>query len=219
MNQAKIIDDSAERSKNSIPTQTTAKRFVGIRNSAQSYGLVAIALHWLVAFVVLGLFPLGLWMTSLTYYGDWYKLAPTIHKGIGIFLFLVMLARLIWRALNVTPSDESSIGEMQRRIAHAVHYILYLLLFALMISGYLISTADGRPIDVFGLFSVPAVISGRPNQEDIAGAAHWYLALALISLVGLHTLAALKHHFIDRDRTLKKMLGIPPHSTASEDLK
>ena len=207
---------TSEQSKETISAQTTMKRSMGIRNSAQSYGLVAIVLHWLVVFVVLGLFPLGLWMTGLTYYDDWYKRAPDIHKSIGILLFLVMVVRVVWRSLNVTPNDEPGIGKMQRRIAHAVHLILYLLLFSLMISGYLISTADGRSIDVFGLLSVPAIISDIPNLEDIAGAVHWYLALTLISLVGLHALAALKHHFIDRDRTLIKMLGIPPHKTNPE---
>ncbi len=181
---------------------------VGLRNTASGYGLVAIGLHWLVALVVIGLFTLGIWMTGLTYYDDWYRRAPDIHKSIGIILFFVMLARVVWRASNVAPGDEPGIGRLQRRLAHGVHRLLYVLLFAIMISGYFISTADGKPIQVFGLFSVPATVSDIPNQEDIAGEIHWYLALTLISLVGLHAAASLKHHFIDRDRTLKKMLGI-----------
>jgi cytochrome b561 len=148
-------------------------------------------------------------MTDLTYYDSWYNRAPAIHKGIGILLFFVMLIRLVWRSLNVIPNDDESIGKIQRHIAHSVHHILYLLLFVLMISGYLIVTADGHSVNVFGLFDVPAIISNISNMEDIAGTVHWYLALALISLAGLHTLAALKHHFIDHDQTLKKMLGIP----------
>jgi cytochrome b561 len=76
-----------------------------------------------------------------------------------------------------------------------------------MLSGYLISTADGRAIDVFNLFSVPALVSGFDNQEDIAGLVHQIIAYSLIALVVLHALAALKHHFIDRDRTLKRMLN------------
>ena len=191
-------------------TRATAalEQRVGLRNTATGYGVMAIALHWLVALVVIGMFTLGVWMTGLTYYDEWYKRAPDIHKSIGILLFFVMLARVVWRASNVVPDNEPGIGTLQRRLAHSVHWLLYLLLFALMISGYFISTADGKPIQVFGLFSVPATVSDIPNQEDIAGAVHWYLALTLISFVGLHAAAALKHHFIDRDRTLKKMLGI-----------
>ena len=184
---------------------------VGLRNTAAGYGLVAVALHWLVGFTVIGLFALGVWMTGLTYYDEWYRRGPDIHKSIGILLFLVLLARVVWRASNVRPDHEPGISVIQRRIADGVHLLLYLLLFAMVISGYLISTADGKPIHVFGLFSVPATIYDIPNQEDIAGEVHWYLALTLISLAGLHALAALKHHFIDRDRTLKKMLGIRSH--------
>jgi cytochrome b561 len=85
---------------------------------------------------------------------------------------------------------------------------MYALIYMLMLSGYLISTADGRSIMVFDLFAVPASISGLPNQADIAGKVHEWLAFALIALAGLHTLAALKHHLVDRDRTLRRMLGI-----------
>lgn len=200
--------DADASSLSAAPPRVAGAGRPGIRNSANSYGIVSIAFHWLVAVVVFGLFALGVWMTGLTYYDVWYKTGPYIHKSIGILLFFVMLARVVWRASNTAPDDEPSVGVVQRRIAHGVHLLLYLLLFAMMISGYFISTADGRPIQVFDLFTVPATVSGIPNQEDIAGKIHWYLALVLISLVVLHAGAALKHHFIDRDRTLKRMLGI-----------
>ena len=76
-----------------------------------------------------------------------------------------------------------------------------------MFSGYLISTADGRGVSVFGLFEVPASLTGIPDQEDVAGVLHEWLAWGLIILAGLHALAAIKHHFIDRDATLSRMLG------------
>jgi cytochrome b561 len=84
---------------------------------------------------------------------------------------------------------------------------LYVALFALMIAGYLISTADGVGISVFGLFDVPALVSNLPNQADTAGEIHLYIAWAVVIFAGLHGLAALKHHFIDRDATLIRMLG------------
>lgn len=193
---------------NTASVATRSKGFIGIRNTEQQYGLLAIFLHWLVALVVIGMFSLGVWMTGLTYYDEWYKRGPDIHKSIGILLFLVMLARVIWRILNVKPKHDPRVGSLQTRVAHGVHLLLYGLIFAMIISGYLISTADGRSIEVFGLFSVPATITGIANMEDVAGKVHWYLALLLVSLVALHTIAALKHHFIDRDRTLEKMLGV-----------
>jgi cytochrome b561 len=89
---------------------------------------------------------------------------------------------------------------------------LYALLFAVMISGYLISTADGRSIDVFGLFSVPATVTGLPGQADVAGDVHFVLAVTLVTVAAAHALAALKHHLLDRDRTLLRMLGVAPRS-------
>lgn len=178
-----------------------------LRNDKERYGLVAIAMHWLVALTVFGMFALGLWMTSLTYYDPWYRQGPALHKSIGVLLFLVMVARLAWRIYSPPPSALPSHSLLERAAAHTVHLWLYLLLFALMLSGYLISTADGRAIEVFGLFSIPATITSIPQQEDLAGAIHWYLALFLMALVLLHMAGALKHHFIDRDRTLKRMLG------------
>lgn len=177
------------------------------RNTEDSYGAVAIGIHWLMAMVIPGLFALGLWMVDLTYYDAWYKRAPEIHKGIGVLLFLALLFRVLWRTMNPRPHPEPSLSRFERIAASRTHIALYLLLFAVTLSGYLISTADGRPIDVFGLFQVPATLAGIPNQADVTGQIHLILAISLVSLAGVHALAALKHHFIDRDRTLARMLG------------
>jgi len=118
-----------------------------------------------------------------------------------------MVLRVIWRFLNRGPTPLANHGQMTRLATKAGHGVLYLGLFAVMISGYLISTADGRSISVFGWFEVPALITSIPDQEDIAGLIHEYLAWGLVIFSGLHALAALKHHFIDRDPTLKRMIG------------
>ncbi len=175
-----------------------------LKNTSQAYGLVSVFLHWLVAIAVVSLFALGLWMVELDYYDAWYRRGPDLHKSIGIMLFAVMLLRLGWRLTNPQPQGIGKVWE--QRAAHIAHRLLYALPFLLMISGYLISTADGRPIDVFGLFSIPATLSGLDNQEDIAGEIHELLAYTLIGLAAVHGLAALKHHYFDRDNTLKRML-------------
>ncbi len=186
-----------------------------IKNTHETYGVIAIALHWLVAVLVVGLFALGWWMTGLDYYSSWYQTAPFIHKSLGMVLVLLLVARLIWRFINIQPDDEPGIPRWQFILAHGIHHMLYLLLFVIVISGYLISTADGRGIEVFGWFSVPALVSNLPEQEDIAGVVHWYVALILMGLVLIHMLAALTHHFIDRDRTLKKILGLASKRSAN----
>ncbi|CAN7414778.1 cytochrome b [Pseudomonas sp. LjRoot71] len=177
------------------------------RNSSSHYGLVSILLHWLVALAVFGLFGLGYWMVGLDYYSGWYKTAPDLHKSIGLLLFAVMLVRVLWRWVSPAPASLSNHGRLTRLGSKLGHGFLYLGLFVLMISGYLISTADGRGIEVFGLFEVPASLTSIPDQEDVAGLVHEYLAWALVIFAGVHALAALKHHVIDRDRTLLRMFG------------
>ncbi|MCF4996173.1 cytochrome b [Pseudomonas syringae] len=178
-----------------------------LRNSSSSYGWVSIFMHWVVALAVFGLFALGLWMVGLDYYSTWRKDAPDLHKSIGLVLLGVMVLRVLWRFISPPPSTLQSYSRMTRMGAKFGHAFLYLALFAVMIAGYLISTADGVGIPVFGLFEVPALVSGLPDQADTAGVIHFYLAWALVIFSGLHALAALKHHFIDRDVTLTRMLG------------
>ncbi|WP_110689475.1 cytochrome b [Salinicola endophyticus] len=174
------------------------------RNSHSGWGRISIALHWLSALAVFGLFALGWWMTGLGYYDTWYHLAPWWHKSIGILLLAASLARVAWRLTQPTPRAHGSV--LERRAAHAGHGLLYLLMFVVLFSGYLISTAEGQGISVFGWFSVPALVSGLPDQAVVAGSVHWYAAWALVILACGHTLAALKHHWLDRQDTLTRML-------------
>lgn len=177
------------------------------RNDTDHYGLVAISLHWLMALAIFGMFGLGLWMTGLTYYDRWYNLGPWWHKGIGVLLFAALALRLIWRWSNPGPQPISTHKPWERIAAGAAHVGLYLLLFAVMLSGYLISTADGRALEVFDWFAIPATIHSLTDQADIAGVVHLWLASGVIGLATIHALAALKHHFIDHDRTLKRIFG------------
>lgn len=174
------------------------------RNRRDSYGWIAIGLHWLVAVAVIGLFASGWWMVGLSYYQDWYHRAPALHKSAGLVLFAVLLLRLAWRAINPVP--EAPGRPWEQRAGRWAHRGMLTLLLAVMVAGYLISTAAGKGIPVFGLFEVPATLHGLPGQEDWAGWAHRWLAYALMALVALHTAAALKHQFLDRDGTLTRML-------------
>ncbi|GGB08157.1 cytochrome b [Agarivorans gilvus] len=179
---------------------------MGIRNTEHGYGWLTIVLHWLVAGCVFGLFGLGLFMVDLNYYSSWYQTAPNIHKSVGILLFFTMLFRLFWRAINPKTASPANHKDWEKTGAKIGHFLLYGVLFCLMISGYFISTADGRSISVFAWFDVPASITHIQQQEEIAGDIHAFLAWSLMVLVAGHALAALKHHFIDKDSTLVRML-------------
>ncbi len=176
-----------------------------IRNTKSGYGWLSIGFHWLMAFTSFGLFGLGLYMVELGYYDSWYRSSMDLHKSIGLTLAFVYVARLLWSWSQTSPIVIAN-KAWQALLAKLIHRLLYLMLFAIMCSGYLISTADGRSIEIFGLFSVPALPFAFDQQEDTAGFIHWLLAWGLMVLVALHAAAALQHHFILKDNTLKRML-------------
>ncbi len=177
-----------------------------LTNSKQQYGWLSIVLHWLMALVVFGMFGLGLYMVDLTYMDDWYKTAPDLHIGMGLLLFVLLMFRLLWRLMNELPTILGN--DFEKKAGLWVHRTHYILMFALMVSGYLIVTAHGRGADVFGWFEVPALLPAEKGREAIAGDVHFYLAWGFMGFVVLHAAAALKHHVINKDRTLLRMLGM-----------
>lgn len=172
----------------------------------ESYNKTARVIHWVSALAIIGLFAVGLWMVDLNYYSQWYQKAPHWHKSVGILLAILTVVRLIWKSMTRSPQIEGTRFEV--KAAKSAHHLMYLLLFMLFFSGYLISTEDGRAISVFGWFNVPALGKLFENQADLSGSVHYYLACVLIGLAAIHALAALKHHFIDKDNTLRKMTGV-----------
>ena len=186
----------------------TTSDVIMIRDTNDGYGLVTRLLHWGMAVAVFGLFALGWWMVGLDYYSPYYQSAPNLHRGAGILLLIALVMRLAWRLANPKP-DDSALTSLERTASRIVHWGFYPLLFALMVSGYLISTPDGRPIDVFGLFSVPSLIQSK-GLEDAAGLVHEWLAYFTIAVATLHAAGALKHHFVDKNTALTRMWSGPP---------
>lgn len=184
-----------------------------LRNDTQTYGWVMIGIHWLMAIAIIGLYLLGLYIVDLTYYDPEYKTMPDLHRSIGILVLIALALRLAWKIGDRTPRPLESHGPLIRLATGVAHGLLYLLMLVTLVAGYLISTADGRPIEVFDWFQVPASPLQYDGQEDIAGWIHYWSATTLIALAGLHALAALKHHFLDKDATLKRMFGITKETT------
>lgn len=178
-----------------------------LKNSSKSYGWISIVIHWLMAIAIFFMFGLGLYMVDLTYYDAWYKGSLDLHKSLGLVLLGFLIFRIFWRVINTKPTALAG-PKWQQRMAHWMHQSLYLVMLLLMVSGYLISTADGRAIVVFDLINISALPWQIENQEDIAGEIHAILSWLLMALSAAHALAALKHHFINKDRTLKRMLKV-----------
>lgn len=185
-----------------------------LRNSDRRYGVAAMLFHWLTFLAVAFLFGLGLYMVELSYYDPWYTKAPDWHRSVGVLLLGLVVLRLAWRLSNPQPAAPAGHAPWERALATLAHWALYGLLIIIPLTGYLMSTADGRAVSVFGWFEVPALLAPEKGREDWAGDWHEWLAWAMVGLVVLHALAAIKHHWIDRDTTLTRML---PISRAAEE--
>lgn len=178
-----------------------------MKNTKEHYGYMTIAIHWVVVVIIFGLFGLGFWMVDLGYYDPWYQDGPDLHQNIGIILAIIMVIRVLLKLFQIAPQPLANHSDIEKKAGHTVHLILYFLIFFIMTTGYLISTADGRNINVFGIFNVPSMGTLFVDQDDIAGFLHKYAAYSVMFAVLLHAAAAIKHHVIDKDNTLKRMLG------------
>ena len=176
-----------------------------LKDSRSGYGLISILIHWISAALILFLFGLGIYMVDLGYYDDWYHKGPELHISLGLVVLLLMLARVIWRIVNPTP-EELSAKPVQNVAAKLVKLGLYAFIFMVLVSGYLITTAEGQPASMFNLIKFPVLTELSSQNVDLAGEVHEYLAWGIVLLVVLHIAGALFHHFVVRDRTLVRML-------------
>ncbi|MFN4063029.1 cytochrome b [Azoarcus communis] len=169
------------------------------------YTRTAISLHWLVALGLFGAFGLGLYMTDLPL--SPYKLKLySWHKWAGVSLFLLVLFRLGWRLGHPPPPLPMSMPAILRVIAHLTHALLYVLMIAIPLSGWLMSSAKGFQTVWFGLLPLPDLVAKNAELGDQLQWLHMTLNYALAALVIAHIGAALKHRFIDRDDILSRML-------------
>ena len=175
----------------------------------QRYSLPAIILHWLIALLIIGTFTLGLVMTDIP------GLTPTKvryfswHKWAGVTVLLLAVLRLLWRLFNRAPGYPATMPAWQQRAAHLLHALLYALIFAVPLSGYLYSLASGVPVVYFGLFKLPVLIEADPALKVVLKAVHYWLNMLMAGLVGVHVAAALKHLLVDRDGITQRMLPFP----------
>lgn len=177
-----------------------------IKNTKNSYGIVTILLHWIMAILIVGLFILGVVIVDLDYYSKWYVVAPWWHKSLGMFVLALLIMRVAWVFSNVLPVPLDTYKIWEIKAAKLTHYSFYILLFVICISGYFITTAKGAAIDLFGWFDIPTTINFSKQQADIAGKIHEIAAYVMAFLFVLHVCATFKHHFIDKDTTLARIL-------------
>ena len=167
------------------------------------YTTTAIALHWLLALAIVGMFIVGLYMTSLPLSPQRLKLYNW-HKWAGITILTLSALRLLWRLSHRPPADPP-MPAWQRLAAHGTHRLLYLLFFAVPLVGWAYSSAAGFPVVVFGVLPLPDFVPADRELAEAIKPWHGRLAFTMATLVVVHVAAAVKHHFIDRDALLARM--------------
>ncbi len=175
-----------------------------LRDTNKKFGSLSKTLHWVVAFSMIGMFCLGYWMRGLDYYNAWYLKAPHIHESIGLLLCIVIIFFLFWRLNNENP-DDSDLKPLERLGGKIMKISLYIMMFSIFITGYLISSAGDNSIDVFNWFTVPASLDINQNKV-LVGQLHQYFAYFIMTLTLVHLGAALKHHFVDNNDILKRII-------------
>jgi len=176
------------------------------------YAAPAVFLHWAVALLIFCTFPVGLYMVDLKL-SPWKLRIFSYHKWIGVTVFLLVLARVAWRATHAAPPLPASVPAWERHLAGSVHLLLYMLLFAIPLSGWLFSSAAGVQTVYFALLPLPDLVPKDKMLADLFRFVHMFLNYSFAALVGLHAAAALKHHFLDRDAVLARMVpGLNPRN-------
>jgi cytochrome b561 len=162
-------------------------------------------LHWLMAALLIGLLALGFYMSDLPLSPEKLQLYAW-HKWAGVTAFILLAIRLLWRATHRPPALPASMSATAQRMAHLGHLALYALMIAIPLSGWLMSSAKGFQTVYFGVLPIPDLLAKNPELGELLATLHGGLNLLLVLTVLGHAAAALKHHFVDRDDVLRRML-------------
>ena len=185
-------------------------------SSESGYTGIAIGLHWLIALAIVGSFSLGLYMHELPLspqklkYYSW-------HKWAGVSIFLFVLLRLVWRLTHRPPALPPGMPAWQAKVAEITHVLLYVLMLAVPLSGWLMSSAKGFQTVWFGILPLPDLLQKDTDLGDLLQQVHMLLNFSMAGLVAAHAGAALKHHFLDRDDVLARMLPILGHPSSGDN--
>jgi cytochrome b561 len=172
---------------------------------APGYTRGAIAFHWIVAALILFNLAYGFYLVDL-------PLSPrklrffSYHKWVGITVLLIAAGRLLWRLAHQPPALPDTMKPWEKRLAHGGHYLLYVLFFAAPISGWLFSSAAGFQTVYLGVLPIPDLLGKNKELAEILKTAHHGINYLLAAVVAGHAAAAIKHHFVDRDEVLTRML-------------
>lgn len=167
------------------------------------YTKVAIWLHWVIGLAVMA--NIGLAMLTEDMPRETHRAAMGIHKALGVTILVLSVVLILWRLGHKPPPQPAGMPRWQRPLSKVVHFLFYALLILLPLSGWIWMSAADRPIDYFGLFTVPSLVAPSKDLADVLHDRHEMLGLMMLALVVIYILAALKHQFIDRTRLIGRM--------------
>jgi cytochrome b561 len=176
-----------------------------LRNSATRWGAVAQLLHWTVVVLIMAQFVLGYRAANLPL-GLQQLVLLARHKSFGMTILLLAVLRIVWRALSRRPALPAGTKRWEAVATHASHSLLYLLLLAIPLSGWMMSSARSFPVGWFGMFYFPDLVAPGETMFELMQRTHRALTVALLVVTVLHALVALKHHFVARDTVMRGML-------------
>jgi cytochrome b561 len=178
---------------------------MNFRNTTRSWGSVSKTLHWLIVLLILNQWVIASRADALPL-GAAKLQALALHKSFGMTILALAIVRLVWRWLNPVPSLEGLAKKWERALAGLSHVLLYGLIFAIPLSGWLMSSARNFPVSWFGLFQFPDLVGPDKSFYDLMHGLHGQLFAALVIVALLHIAGALKHQFIDKNEVLRRML-------------
>ncbi len=179
---------------------------MNLKNPVDRWGPVSQLLHWTIVVLVLAMAVIGLSLDSVPK-SPRYFWVFNLHKSLGLTVLVLAIIRLAWRAYAGAPKPLTGIPTLQLLVARVTHWLLYALIIAMPLSGWLFDSAGGlRPLRWFGLFEVPKLVAPNTGLREIARDAHGWFFWALAALVLMHAGAALYHHYFVGDDTLRRML-------------
>lgn len=173
-------------------------------SASGDHGTVARLLHWTVAVLVVLQIPVGIAMTSepLTPYADALYI---YHKGAGVILLVLVFIRVAWRLTRPAPPFPDFMPPLEKRIAHATHVAIYVLLVVMVVSGYVRTVGDGFPIELLDAMGIPPLVSDTPTLAHVMLVVHQFAVVLLVALVAVHVSAVLRHRLIEKNPVLERM--------------
>jgi len=180
---------------------------MGIKNTTTDYGVIAKAFHWSMALIMMGLLLAGVYMVNLENSPFKFQIYG-LHKSFGIVILGMVIGRIIWKHINAKPSALDTHQKWEKTLSKLTHIFLYLGMIGMPLTGWLMSSAGGYPVKVFG-FEIPALMEKNPDIGKLMNQSHMIFGYMIILAILLHAAGAFKHHFIDKDHTLKRMMAKP----------